>query len=100
MRYIDADALEEAVNARSTHPLCEWDTMGVLLLIDRQPTADVAEVRHGCWMPSQDFDDYYCSVCGRIVRRYDASGHPAKFPYCQYCGARMDLDDNTEGTIH
>ena len=43
-RYIDADALERKVNDLSTHPLNEWDTMGVLAIIDEQPTADVVEV--------------------------------------------------------
>lgn len=38
MRLIDADALKAYVNSLSTHPLNEWDTLGVLAAIDKQPT--------------------------------------------------------------
>lgn len=43
-RYIDADKLKELVNGRSSHWLNEWDTLGVLGVIDEAPTADVQEV--------------------------------------------------------
>lgn len=43
-RFIDADKLIEAVNGRSTHWLNEWDTMGVLMVIEEQEPADVAPV--------------------------------------------------------
>lgn len=42
-RYIDADALAKYINSLSTHPLNEWDTQGVLMAIDKQPTADVVD---------------------------------------------------------
>lgn len=38
MRLIDADRLKEYVNSKSSHPLCEWDTAGVLMAIDKQET--------------------------------------------------------------
>lgn len=37
-RYIDADKAMEEV---SLHSLCDWSTLGVKALIDKQPTADV-----------------------------------------------------------
>ena len=40
MRLIDADKLKEYVNSKSTHPLCEWDTAGVLMAIDEQETVE------------------------------------------------------------
>ena len=40
MRLIDADKLKEYVNTKSTHPLCEWDTAGVLMAIDEQETVE------------------------------------------------------------
>ena len=41
-RYIDADKTMEEIYRIGGHNLCEWDTIGVKALIDRQPTADVA----------------------------------------------------------
>ena len=41
-RYIDADKVMEEINRIGGHNLCEWETIGVKALIDRQPTADVA----------------------------------------------------------
>ena len=41
-RYIDADKAMEEINRIGGHNLCEWETLGVKALIDRQPTADVA----------------------------------------------------------
>lgn len=41
-RYIDADKAMEEINRIGGHNLCEWETIGVKALIDRQPTADVA----------------------------------------------------------
>lgn len=45
MRLIDADKLKEYVNSKSTHPLCEWDTAGVLMAIDEQGTVEFG------WIP-------------------------------------------------
>lgn len=41
-RYIDADKTMEEIDRIGGHNLCEWETLGVKALIDRQPTADVA----------------------------------------------------------
>ena len=41
-RYIDADKVMEEINRIGGHNLCEWETIGVKALIDRQPTVDVA----------------------------------------------------------
>ena len=41
-RYIDADKVMEEIARIGGHNLCEWETIGVKALIDRQPTADVA----------------------------------------------------------
>ena len=43
-RYIDADKAMDEINRIGGHNLCEWETIGVKALIDRQPTADVVEV--------------------------------------------------------
>lgn len=43
-RYIDAEKVMEEINRIGGHNLCEWETIGVKALIDRQLTADVVEV--------------------------------------------------------
>lgn len=70
--------------------------------IRRIPAAEVAEVRHGRWIPKinhtympVEYDEngapilhrytsYYCSLCGREEAKEE--------PYC-HCGARMDKED-------
>ena len=47
MRLIDADAARTDVWDHSTTPLNEWDTAGVLMMLNRQPTID-AEVVVRC----------------------------------------------------
>lgn len=48
-RYIDADKVMEEINRIGGHNLCEWETIGVKALIDRQPTADV--------VPKSEYDN-------------------------------------------
>ena len=62
-------------------------------IIDDFPTADVAPVRHGRWVPTKapfmnECED--CSVCGyRTVW-----GH--RYNYCPNCGAKMDGGNSDE----
>ena len=61
------------------------------------PSADVAQVRHGWWIPEEHEDRvsptmthryrwYHCSLCGRRLIGYS---NPKDAPYC-HCGAKMD----------
>ena len=57
-------------------------------LINRIPTADVAPVTHGRWVPfhSQTAGDIqYCSAC--------EIGFAARMRFCPNCGAKMDLKE-------
>lgn len=54
-------------------------------LIDRTPTADVEEVRHGKWVDNHN-GTFTCSVCG---------GQSSKMDYCGRCGAKMDGKGDT-----
>jgi predicted RNA-binding Zn-ribbon protein involved in translation (DUF1610 family) len=60
--------------------------------IRKQPTADVAEVKHGEWvvdvMQCAEYSEkiYFCSAC----RNWDAWGETEKTNYCPNCGAKMD----------
>lgn len=66
-------------------------------IIDLQPAADVAEVRHGRWVGGEDAGKY-CSVCHQ--RTLSAACMNATFdgieyrqvitPFCMWCGAKMD----------
>lgn len=83
-RYIDADALKESVNGVSTHWLNDWSTLGVLSMIDKQPTIDAVPVVHGEWKIGIDANGdpvTYCSNCK--MPNYVQTN------YCPNCGARM-----------
>ena len=44
MRLIDADVLKQDINKVSTHWLNEWSTLGVLAMVDKQPSCDAVPV--------------------------------------------------------
>ena len=54
--------------------------------IAKQPTADVAPVRHGHWI----YENFYtrCSVCGNMAI-YDKYGQEVESDYCPRCGAKL-----------
>lgn len=100
-RYIDANKLKEDVMSKSSHLLCEWDTMGVLNTINSLETADVRPERHERWkgfpdnayIGSDEFGEpkfkevtiWHCSYCNRKT--------VIKENYCPHCGAKMDGDE-------
>lgn len=70
-------------------------------IIEKIPTADVVEVKHGKWIQTKD-GDFACSLCGYIVK-----GKPMNYPpdgqmmlrtkghrYCGDCGAKMGVEDD------
>ena len=59
----------------------------VIGMLDKSPTADVVEVRHGRWIwtesGEEDYEQYWvCSCCGE--KEY------IEYNYCPNCGAKMD----------
>lgn len=70
---------------------CDW-----MAFIDKEPAADVVEVRHGKWIHSEIEDDdwgrifhkWTCSVCG-----YSVAHNPTGENYCPHCGAKMDVEE-------
>ena len=87
-RYIDADKIvitaERGIsdNGLIFIPMCD-----VHQSIERTPTADVTEVRHGMWEINRIYggnliENFRCSSCGGVNRK-DSN-------YCPYCGAKMD----------
>lgn len=88
-RYIDADAIKYFVSV--TNDGCFY-RVAFKDEIDKIPTADVVEVKHGRWIK-----DRLCSTSGGTygVRRcsvcedyYQDIGYG--WNYCPNCGARMD----------
>ena len=65
------------------------------------PTADVVEVRHGRWIPSdmgggEPDEAYICSECGEPWVLNDGTPEENNMRYCPACGARMDKEDEHE----
>ena len=61
-------------------------------LVEKIPTADVQEVRHGKWIVCGMFDDFVkCSCCGY----QDTRNHVIyeNLMYCGKCGAKMDEEE-------
>lgn len=50
--------------------------------MEKIPTADVAEVKHGEWQRQKNGFYFVCSVCGKAAA--------TKGNYCHSCGAKMD----------
>ena len=95
--------IERAALKRELAPYEENDfyqKMDVILaIVDAQPAADVAPVRHGRWVGIEYdgyadgfpvYDLWECSECGEEVRGEDV---PATCPWCHSCGARMDKEN-------
>ncbi|MDO5399309.1 MAG: hypothetical protein Q4G33_15450 [bacterium] len=59
-------------------------------ITEQVPIADVAEVKHGKWIPD-DYMYYRCSECG-----YEHDTPEYITPFCPHCGAKMDLGDDEE----
>ncbi len=111
--YIDREALiadlgkSVVISCKNTNvPLVQRILRKIMNCIKEQPTADVAEVRHGEWKlkseTNQLFDDvdeeFYveCPLCHRIYYvpfelddRKMLEYAKQRFPYCN-CGAKMD----------
>lgn len=90
-RYIDADSLKAEFTGNFSG---EYPAPLVKALIDIQPAADVAEVRHGNWIG----ESLECSECGKLVSSIcDAGGYLSygieeDLKYCPFCGAKMDKE--------
>lgn len=90
-RYIDADKIDFS-------PLKDaFDRARAKVIIMGQPTADVVEVKRGCWIVDKERQilrvrhtkpirslAYKCSECGC------KSGNNKYLKYCHGCGAKMD----------
>lgn len=113
-RYIDVEKFADEIC--NFPAIDEHSANAVILLLRRQPTADVAEVKHGHWIYQHrhrggfelkegydrlgnphmvtidnryETDDPYCSICGKL-------NDGNSLNYCSNCGAKMDGRSDTE----
>lgn len=98
MKYIDADALSESVNAL----LCRADAnekaacLFTMSMLANEPAADVVPVVHAKWV--RKYNVFRSEYDGSIIEGYDPacsacdSWSPGlgKYKFCPYCGAKMD----------
>lgn len=86
-RYIDADKLIERLKKDPLYSLVE--RYGITGVIENEPTADVAEVKHGRWYHSVD-EGWTCSVCRTHIEDMPLfADRSAAFEFCPHCGALM-----------
>lgn len=96
-KYIEASVLKQKVLDRSSHLLNEWDTLGVLAVIDETPKADVKQVVHGYWYLTSDYEWFTCSACGDSYYNGSETTKEARqkletgdyYEFCPHCGAEM-----------
>ncbi len=83
-KYIDAESL--IAELKSAGAICDFGAF----LIERQPTADVQEVKHGRWIKEKPsaLVHWHCSVCGDCYYLDEPNAE-----YCPRCGAKMDGKD-------
>lgn len=102
--YIERESLEQDIKQYS-HARIDNDAIdqmgfqfveemiSILRIVEKQPTADVAEVKHGEWITptkikSMNIAVPHCSLCGNVPCD--------KAFYCPYCGAKMDKKEGAE----
>lgn len=60
--------------------------------IEEVPAADVSPVRHGQWIPAQDYsngnEDIECSSCGEWFKSLELCGRLGEPNYCPVCGSK------------
>lgn len=94
--YIEREALICAIEDDCPE-LVYYSKRDAIDCVKAEPAADVAEVRHGRWIPEIcesiskrnrliEYKVYSCSLCGRSNGR-------VKKRYCSNCGARMEKED-------
>lgn len=96
MRLIDADDLGVGRCSKDVLPAAYcagWN--GLLGLIEKAPTVDVAPVAHGQWMFEHETENTLsmtkCNVCGWWTLDPSVDG---VYKYCPNCGAKMDGDSD------
>jgi hypothetical protein len=95
VRHIDAERFEKDITGKAkiingkTYFECDF----VYETLWKQPTADVAEMKHGKWKIKRDeYDCEYmvCSCCKEEFYPVDEDTVGTTPNYCSNCGAKMN----------
>ena len=93
--YIERDMYYQKINGLSKggcgdYPLYRLAINDCMNVLDEMPAADVAPVRHGCWVKEKSdvLIHWYCSVCEKCYFLEEPNAD-----YCPNCGAKMDGGD-------
>ena len=90
--YIEREYMEEIITMLKSEKgdIRVMDTETLLYFIRKVPAADVAPVRHGCWVKEKSdvLIHWYCSVCEKCYFLEEPNAD-----YCPHCGAKMDGGD-------
>ena len=90
-RYINVDKeickINEAISineqGKKEGSLASYCLRRVAEALEKAPTADVKEVRHGEWRDTTAYcGAFTCSICKEMCVN--------KYNYCPHCGAKMD----------
>ena len=90
MAYIDKDKIPYYLDTSEEAPM-EGRKIAFKSDVDKIPTADVEEVKHGEWVTVYSENGYHkeCSVCGSRWM-FDSKEHVCKeTKRCYECGAKM-----------
>lgn len=95
MRLIDADYILNNLNTEFGF----YDTYEIPEILEQCPTVDAEPVKHGKWIPIEDFNGdffYECSCCGGDFTCIEGTPEKNDMLYCPFCGAKMDLKDSEQ----
>lgn len=71
---------------------CEPKDCEIKARLQAIPAADVTPVRHGWWIPAQDYsdgnEDIECSSCGEWFKSLELCGRLGEPNYCPVCGSK------------
>ena len=91
-KFIDAEKFKNAIKENKLMAR-EAATKRILEMLEKQPHADVQEVKHAEWKINCDGYYPYCSNCKQEPPRREMS------QYCPHCGCRMDGDENAKTNL-
>lgn len=89
-RYIDGDKLIELFKERHgnrSEYLKIYALSEIINVIDKQPTADAQEVKHGKWVSNEKL--YRTLVCSNCSRGFCYECTP--YEYCYMCGSKNEF---------
>lgn len=96
-RYIDADKFIEYLGFKNTEEERDENIGEVVTLqdFDNQIADDVQEIKHGKWIFEKDICGCTWFACQNCHKHIIMTKHRL-YPYCPYCGAKMDKEEYQE----